>query len=234
VSPYLDIDITPRAAGQDSLRASRPHNSSARRHEQPAARVGISDIELRAMRSVGACPSSVYRIAWLEALRYRVEPAWVVAIIESESSCRPDAISKAGALGLMQLVPGTGARDAYRLVYGKDEAPAKTLLRDPQANIRLGVAYLRTLHDHFLQVGSEKTRILLAIAAYNCGTDLFDQQLPLASVGWNPADIENWIAQHAPRETRGYVTQVRVRAARYNSALVDARAVGQRAAVVPE
>lgn len=180
----------------------------------------LSDEELRALRSSGArCSASIYRMAWAMARVYQVEPAWVAAIIEAESSCHPDAVSKAGALGLMQLMPGSGARDAYRQAYGRSGQPADALLRDPEANIRLGTAYLRGLHRHFVNFDSAQVRLLLAVASYNCGTDLFDAQLPAASANWEAADAEHWIAQHAPRETYGYVVQVRVMAMRYAAAI---------------
>lgn len=185
---------------------------------------GLSDMELRVLRaSGGRCAASIYRGAWSAARTYRMEPAWVAAMIETESSCRPEARSRAGALGLMQLMPGSGARDAYRLVYGRDAAPGAALLRDPQANIRLGVAYLSGLHQHFLNIGSAEARLLLAVASYNCGTDLFDRQLPAAAAGWDAGQAGRWIAAHAPRQTRGYVRRVRGTALRYAAALSAAQ-----------
>lgn len=210
--------------------AAAPAGAGEERDASPALEA-ISEAELRAMRSVGACPASIYRTAWSEARRYRLDPAWVVAMIEAESSCRPDAVSSEGALGLMQLVPNSGARDAYRLVYGKDQAPAAALLRDPRTNIRLGVAYLHALRKHFVQVDSDEARLLLAIAAYNCGTGLFDDGLPPAFAAWDSAEVQRWIAQHASQETRGYVIQVRSRAARYVAALLEAQAGATRAAI---
>jgi len=186
----------------------------------------ISDAELRALRSSGGhCPASIYRTAWSVARTYQMEPAWIVAVIEAESSCRSNAVSKAGAMGLMQLVPGSGARDAYRLAYGRDEPPSQAVLRDPQANIRMGVAYLHGLHQHFINIGEAETRLLLATASYNCGTDLFDEQLPIASAHWDSAEAGRWIGKHAPRETRSYVLQVQSRALRYALAIAAAHAL---------
>jgi len=186
----------------------------------------ISDAELHALRSSGGhCPASIYRTAWSVARTYQMEPAWIVAVIEAESSCRSNAVSKAGAMGLMQLVPGSGARDAYRLAYGRDEPPSQAVLRDPQANIRMGVAYLHGLHQHFINIGEAETRLLLATASYNCGTDLFDEQLPIASAHWDSAEAGRWIGKHAPRETRSYVLQVQSRALRYALAIAAAHAL---------
>jgi soluble lytic murein transglycosylase-like protein len=189
------------------------------------ARRAPSAGELRAMQANGGrCSIPVYRAAWAMAHTYRLPPAVVVAVIEAESACRSDAISKTGARGLMQLMPGDGARVAYRMVYGRDEPPSDELLRDPQANIRLGVAYLRALHDHFAYVSSAEARLVLAIAAYNCGTGLFDDKLPDGSEQWAFADMHDWIARHAPHETRDYVQRVVQEARRYSSVLAAARA----------
>ena len=55
-------------------------------------------MELRVLRaSGGRCAASIYRGAWSAARTYRMEPAWVAAMIETESSCRPEARSRAGA-----------------------------------------------------------------------------------------------------------------------------------------
>ncbi|HWY24993.1 MAG TPA: GNAT family N-acetyltransferase [Nevskia sp.] len=185
----------------------------------------ISAAQLQALRASGGyCPASVYRTAWSVARTYQIEPAWVIALIEAESSYRADAVSRAGALGLMQLLPDSGAREAYRLAYGGGAGPSAALLRDPQANVRMGVAYLRALHRHFDSINSTPARLLLAVAAYNCGTGPIDQDLPAESSGWDADEAGRWIAAHAPRETRSYVRRVRSRALRYTLAIGAATA----------
>lgn len=85
------------------------------------------------------------------ARRYGV-PNWLVhAVIRVESAYNPSAVSRAGAGGLMQLMPGTAAR------YGvKDRF-------DPAENVRGGTAYLRDLLDLF------DWDLKLALAGYNAG-----------------------------------------------------------------
>ncbi len=73
------------------------------------------------------------------------------AVITAESSYDPNALSKAGAVGLMQLMPGTAKR------YGVSNR------RDPVANIRGGSHYLRDLLTQF------DNNVVLALAAYNAG-----------------------------------------------------------------
>jgi soluble lytic murein transglycosylase-like protein len=83
--------------------------------------------------------------------RHPVDEALVRAIIQAESAYNPYAISKAGAQGLMQLMPGTAAQ------YGVSDS------YDPQQNINGGVAYLRFLLTMF------DGDVRLASAAYNSG-----------------------------------------------------------------
>jgi soluble lytic murein transglycosylase-like protein len=80
-----------------------------------------------------------------------VSPALVLAVIGVESAGRTDALSHAGAQGLMQLIPATAAR------FGVTDA------LDPAQNIRGGVAYLDWLMTHF------DRDPLMVLAAYNAG-----------------------------------------------------------------
>lgn len=81
----------------------------------------------------------------------RLPPALLHAVITAESAYDPEAISSAGAVGLMQLMPGTAER------YGVRNR------RDPIANVSGGTRYLRDLLDMF------DNNLVLAIAAYNAG-----------------------------------------------------------------
>ena len=82
--------------------------------------------------------------------RYRVERALIHAVITAESAYDPAAVSRAGAVGLMQLMPGTAKR------YGVSDR------RDPRQNVSGGVRYLRDLLVQF-------DDLPLALAAYNAG-----------------------------------------------------------------
>jgi len=84
------------------------------------------------------------------AAQYRLEPALMHAVISAESSYNPWAVSPKGAMGLMQLMPGTAERFGVNNPY------------DPIANMHGGARYLRWLLDRF-----DDPR--LAVAAYNAG-----------------------------------------------------------------
>lgn len=101
--------------------------------------------------------------------RYQVEQPLIFAVIEQESYFNPEAASWVPAYGLMQLVPQSGGRHAYRYVYGKDWSPTRSYLVNPRNNIELGTAYLRVLLNQFGQVANADCRRLCAIASYNTG-----------------------------------------------------------------
>ena len=102
--------------------------------------------------------------------QYNVEQPLIFAVIEQESAFNPQAKSHVPAYGLMQLVPTSGGRDAYRKVTGQDRAPHSDYLYDPDHNIQLGTAYLRILLDQFGGVTDGDCRRLCVIASYNTGT----------------------------------------------------------------
>ena len=130
-----------------------------------------------------------------EANRNSLDPSWAFALIRAESAWQPDVRSDANALGLMQLLPGTGQQMARQL--GLDWQGTRMLL-DPQTNIRLGTRYLAQ------QAGRFQGRTWLASAAYNAGPTPVERWL--AERGTLPADV--FIETIPYRETRDYVTRV--------------------------
>jgi soluble lytic murein transglycosylase-like protein len=118
---------------------------------------GLSDAELRRLA----------RTVVEASRREDLPPALVLAVIEVESDYDPFAVSPVGAMGLMQLLPETGAEVAGRLGIRWKGAPT---LFDPDVNVRLGTAYLRSLVDRYDNWHA-------ALAAYNWGPGRVDARL---------------------------------------------------------
>jgi membrane-bound lytic murein transglycosylase C len=104
------------------------------------------------------------------AKQYNVSPSLVLGVIRTESSFNPHAVSGAPAYGLMQLVPTSGGREAYRRAKNKDVAPSTDYLFDAENNIELGAAYLSVLtHEQLDEVADRTSRDYCVISAYNTG-----------------------------------------------------------------
>lgn len=102
--------------------------------------------------------------------RYNLPRALTLAVIKQESAFNPRAVSPANAYGLMQLVPTSGGRDAYRERTGKDQPPPVELLFQPVDNIDLGTTYLHILNTRYLRsITKADNRFFCMIAAYNTG-----------------------------------------------------------------
>ena len=124
----------------------------------------------------------------------------VLAIARRESEFDPDVVSGAGALGLMQVMPGTGRFTADRL--GLDFSRARAL-EDGVYNARLGAEYLNYLTERF------GTNPVLIAAAYNAG--------PSRATAWldrfgdfrdGEVDVIDWIEAVPFTETRNYIMRV--------------------------
>jgi len=104
------------------------------------------------------------------AKTYDISPSLVFAIMRTESNFNPFAVSSAPAYGLMQLVPSSGGRDAYKRAKGSNEMPSKQYLFNAENNIELGVAYLNVLaFDELDEVSDPVSREYCVISAYNTG-----------------------------------------------------------------
>lgn len=161
-------------------------------HSQAIATLGrareFSDLEIRY--------PLVFDQQILPAARlHDLDPALVYSLVRSESGFAPDARSVAGALGLMQLMPGTG-RDVARMLGMRP--PNRRALLDPDTNVRLGSAYLNTVLNRF---GNHE---ILATAAYNAGPHRVQRWIP--DRDGMQADV--WIETIPYNETRNYVQRV--------------------------
>jgi soluble lytic murein transglycosylase len=124
-----------------------------------------------------------------------------LAITRQESVFQVDARSPVGAMGLMQLMPGTAKMTAKQLGVGYNQA---ALTRDPHYNVMLGSAHLETLLQDF------DGAYPMAIAAYNAGSGavrrwIRDNGDPRYQT---PTHMLDWIENIPYRETRNYVQRV--------------------------
>ena len=94
--------------------------------------------------------------------RFAVPARWIRAIIQIESGGDEQAISPRGAMGLMQLMPGTWVELSVRHGLGLDPFDARD-------NVFAGAAYLREMHDRFGSVGF--------LAAYHAGPSRYERHL---------------------------------------------------------
>lgn len=111
--------------------------------------------------------------------RFRIPERWIRAVMQVESAGRTRAVSSAGAMGLMQIMPYTWAGLRTRHSLGRDPF-------DPRANILGGTAYLREMYDRFGSPGF--------LAAYNAGPERYQQHLDRGRA--------------LPRETRLYMARL--------------------------
>ena len=119
--------------------------------------------------------------------------SWSLAVARQESAFMPDARSSSGALGVMQLMPGT-ARDTAKAIGMRYKSSSE--LTNPSINIKLGSQYLSQMLHRF---GNNR---ILATAAYNAGPSRVDSWI-------NPAlPLDVWIESIPFSETRQYVQNV--------------------------
>ena len=132
-------------------------------------------------------PTAAYSVTSYAALideaaqRFELPASWIRAVLRAESGSDPRAVSSAGAMGLMQIMPATW--DELRVHHGLGADPF-----DPRDNILAGAAYLRQLHDRY---GS----IRAMLAAYNAGPARYEASLTGTPL---PPETRKYIAALAP------------------------------------
>jgi soluble lytic murein transglycosylase len=153
--------------------------------------------------------------------RHEVDPALVYGLMRAESAMQPDALSPAGARGLLQLMPSTARAVARRngLTYnGSDDLMA------PEVNLPLGIAHLAELQQRY---DGDWVRVA---AAYNAGIS--------AVARWMDSrphtDPDVWMETLPFFETRDYVPRVLAFATIYEWQFGDSPSVLARHALAGE
>ena len=114
--------------------------------------------------------------------RFGIPEHWIRAVLRAESAGDVRAVSSAGAMGLMQVMPDTWAGLRVRHGLGRDPY-------DPRDNILAGTAYLREMFDRYGNVGA-------MLAAYNAGPGRYDEHR--ATGRPLPAETRAYVAALAP------------------------------------
>ncbi len=130
-----------------------------------------------------------------QSLVQGIQASWLFAMARQESAFSPLATSRAGAKGLLQLMPKTAQRVAQKLAldYSEDK------LTEPSFNIALGAKYLKDMLERF------DGNYILATAAYNAGPHRVNEWISLRPI---TQDWEHWVATIPYKETRHYVQNI--------------------------
>lgn len=136
----------------------------------------------------------------MSAYKLPVNPELVMSIARRESEFDPEAVSRAGAKGLLQLMPGTASQMAKQLGLPDDN---QRLVTDWKYNAALGSAYLAELVRRF------DGNVVLVAAAYNAGPNRAAEWVEtFGDPRTSRLDIVDWIESIPYRETRNYVMRV--------------------------
>lgn len=125
----------------------------------------------------------------------RIDPMLVWAIMRQESAFSPGVRSPAGAIGLMQLMPGTARNVARSLGMRR---PKEQELYGPERNIQLACRLLRQLLDRYAG------NVMYVLAAYNAGPG----NVRRWHARWGMMDNDRWAEEIPIAEAHGYVKQV--------------------------
>jgi soluble lytic murein transglycosylase len=147
----------------------------------------FDDVNLRYPRPYQAEVSAASKMA-------QVPQDWILAVMRQESLFRKDAVSRADARGLMQMLPSTASSISRRWHIA---SPGRDALLDPSVAVPLGAAHLRELLDHYGE------QLALTLAAYNAGSAAVAHWLPAQTT-----ECDVWIENIPYNETRGYVQHI--------------------------
>ncbi|MBT9431008.1 membrane-bound lytic murein transglycosylase MltC [Candidatus Sodalis endolongispinus] len=148
--------------------------------------------------------------------QYGVDQSLILAIMQTESSFNPYAVSHADALGLMQVVQHSAGRDVFKM-KGKWGQPSRSYLFDPENNIDTGTAYLAMLQNSYLGgIVNPTSRRYAVITAYNGGAGSVllvfsrDQNRAFQIINGMPPDqvYQTLSTQHPSAESRRYLYKV--------------------------
>jgi membrane-bound lytic murein transglycosylase F len=148
---------------------------------------------------ISNCYDQYFQRSTLEFFGSQLHWLWCKAQAVAESELNPEALSPAGAMGVMQLMPGTAAEMAAK--YGTDDD-----IQLPHVNIRYGIAYDKRCFDVWSKE-SGRERIRFMLGSYNAGVGNILEAQKLAALAGLATDRWPSIASYLPSITGRHATE---------------------------
>lgn len=163
VTPVIEsVHEASRISHAKELLGTSYRGSDAQKMEgqQALNEVILKKVQAQLPAKFKAHARTIARTVIAESARYNMDPVFVLAVIKTESKFNPYAIGRHGEIGLMQIKPDTAAWIAkkYQLPWN-----GKQTLKNPQANIKLAMAYMNYLRNKF------DKKSMKYVSAYNMG-----------------------------------------------------------------
>lgn len=200
----MDVSPVPEKAHRFLANLYLVDGRTTKAHWMMNRRIGLSTPTWQDLRDWGiAYPVDYMQHGHRYGAEFGVSPFLVQGIMRQESGFRPKVASYVGAVGLMQLMPGTANSVSDDFFDG--EHVSRTELREPSTNIRLGTTYIGALTEWV------DGRIPMALAGYNAGP------APLKSWfrRYGEREMDVWVESITYEQARGYVRKVFTSYVRY-------------------
>jgi soluble lytic murein transglycosylase len=193
----LATSLYGNSSARESLRVQSPNSfiQLYKNAQQPQSTDALAELGYKTVTALKNTRSSINNV-----LSKSDFFALVKRVIQQESGGLVDAISPKGALGLMQLMPSTAREMAQETGVAYS---AQRLIKDPQYNMKLGMAYLEKMMERYNHSAP------LALAAYNAGPGRVDNWLKTYGDPRTSQISENdWMKKIPIQETRDYTTTI--------------------------
>jgi len=146
-----------------------------------------------------------------------VSPEFIMAIIHTESSFNPNAVSGSGAVGLMQVIPKFGGAEGYYEIHGEMKVHEPDFFFDPETGVKYGTAYLKRLAERYFKEMTEETkRHFLVITSYNWGpTNIRNLARENQVENLTEMELYELLRDQTREETKNYIERVLTRQEMY-------------------
>ncbi len=154
---------------------------------------------------------AVYPVVKKWAEKYKLDPAFILAIIRQESAFNPRAKSWVPAYGLMQIVPKYAGKDVVKELFGQQYLPSENVLYDAEQNIMMGTTYLKILRDNYFSGMADNLKQQFIITCgYNWGPSRLQKAINNGRLKLEntPDKVFNNLLYIVPNETKDYLQKV--------------------------